>query len=267
MSGGMVLSVAATTDVGVVRANNEDNFYCNGVFREDITEKRLSYHDTVKVVKTPRIFSVMDGMGGLKAGEIASLVAAKELARLCSADPSCDMLAFLMKMNERVCKAGRDRSARIGSTAVMACVGPDGVQFANIGDSRGFLLHGGELVRRSVDHSERGSLERMREGLGYDDGLGGGLPGNMHDGLTQYLGIEADELIIEPEIGEEEPFEVGDVILLSSDGLTGVVEEEIIREELMKGDDLRIMADRLIGLAIEHGSSDNITVALIRRER
>ena len=260
--GKIVLSVAAASDIGVVRSNNEDNFYLNGVWREDVGQERMSYQDVVKVVKQPKIFAVMDGMGGLKDGEIASLTAARELDRLCMEDPSYDMLTFLLKMNDSVCEARRESGGRLGSTAVMACVDTEGVRFANIGDSRGYLLRDGELTRMSVDHSERGSLERVRENLGIDEEL----PGNMRDGLTQYLGIEKEELIIEPEVGEKQPFDVGAMLLLCSDGLTSCVTEETIQELLTTDDEVQVVAKKLIDLAIESGSRDNITVILVRRE-
>ena len=260
--GRVVLAAAAVTDVGVVRSNNEDNFYCNGVWRVDVSQDRMSYREEVKVVKQPKIFAVMDGMGGLKDGEIASFMAAKELGRLCMESPEYDLLAFLLQMNDRVVEVKRARDRMLGSTAVMACVGRDGVRFANIGDSRGYLLHDGELTRMSVDHSERGSLERAREDLGFDEGM----PGNMRDGLTQYLGLEQDELIIEPEVGDLQPIELGDVILLTSDGLTSCVEEAVICEELDAGRDVQETAQRLVDLAIESGSRDNITVIVVRRE-
>ncbi len=258
----IVLSVAAVSDVGAVRANNEDNFYCNGVWRFDASRDRMVFHDSVRVDEHARIFAVMDGMGGLAAGEIASLTAAKELDRLCREEPSGDMLTFLLSMNDRVCEERRTRHERLGSTAVMARVDCEGVRFANIGDSRGFLLHDGGLRRMSVDHSELGSLERVRENLGIHEEL----PGGMHNGLTQYLGIEEEELIIEPEIGEVQALAVGDVILLTSDGLTSYVDEDSIRDVLIGDGDVPDKAKRLVELAIERGSRDNITLVAARRE-
>lgn len=258
----MVLSFAAITDVGVVRKNNEDNFYCNGVWRDDVGQEHNEYHGETKVIKQPKIFAVMDGMGGLAAGEIASLTAVRELDRQCQEAPSCDMLAFLMAMNDRVCEERRTSGERLGSTAVMARVDQSTVQFSNIGDSRGYLLHDGEMTCLTVDHSERGSLERVRENLGIEEAL----PENMRNGLTQYLGIFEDELIIEPELSEPQPLEAGDVILLSSDGLTAFVDEAAIREVLMADDSVEKMTARLVELAIERGSRDNITVILVRRE-
>ena len=261
-NGTVVLSIAAMSDVGVVRKNNEDNFYCNGVWRDDTGQDRIAYHGEAKVVKQAKIFAVMDGMGGLANGEIASLVAARELDRLCQEEPAGDMLAFLLSMNDRVCDERRATGERLGSTAVMARIDQTSVRFSNIGDSRGYLLQASELIRMSVDHSERGSLERVRENLGIREAL----PDNMRDGLTQYLGIDPEELIIEPEVSEEKAFAPGDMVLLSSDGLTSVVDVDTIRDVLTGEAPVAEMAKRLIDLAIERGSRDNITVVLVRRE-
>ena len=142
----------------------------------------------------------------------------------------------------------------MGSTVVAFVVRSGKATATNIGDSRLYLLRAGTLTQLSVDHSWAG--EQIRQGA---DAATVRADGRSHM-LTQALGVKFEG---EPPVVET-AIEDGDVLLLCSDGLHGVVPDGEIGRTLASGPDVNAVADRLMALALDAGAPDNVTVVVAK---
>jgi PPM family protein phosphatase len=236
----MRLVFAAATDVGRMRKNNEDSY-----------------------LSSQPVAAVADGMGGHSAGEVASAIAIEELAALRDRGPwanetdaTDDLKQAILRANRRIREmAARDRKLNgMGTTLVALLEDGDMVHVANVGDSRGYLLRQGELSQVTVDHSLVQEL--------VDDGRLSPEDAERHPQrsvITRALGID-------PEV-EFDLFtyklQVGDRLLLCSDGLSDVVEPTQIRNVLLRVRSPQKAARQLITVANEQGGPDNITVIVV----
>jgi PPM family protein phosphatase len=236
----MRLVFAAATDVGRMRKNNEDSY-----------------------LSTQPVAAVADGMGGHSAGEVASAIAIEELAALGSRGPwenetaaTDDLKQAILRANRRIREmaAGDRKLNGMGTTLVALLEDGDMVHVANVGDSRGYLLRQGELSQVTVDHSLVQEL--------VDDGRLSPEDAERHPQrsvITRALGID-------PEV-EFDLFtyklQVGDRLLLCSDGLSDVVEPAQIRNVLLRVRNSQQAARKLVTVANEQGGPDNITVIVV----
>jgi serine/threonine protein phosphatase PrpC len=236
----MRLVFAAATDVGRMRKNNEDSY-----------------------LSSQPVAAVADGMGGHSAGEVASAIAIEELAALRNRGPwehetaaTDDLKQAILQANRRIREmAARDRRLNgMGTTLVALLEDGDMVHVANVGDSRGYLLRQGELSQVTVDHSLVQEL--------VDEGRLSPEDAERHPQrsvITRALGID-------PEV-EFDLFtyklQVGDRLLLCSDGLSDVVEPARIRKVLLRVPNAQRAARELITVANEQGGPDNITVIVV----
>lgn len=236
----MRLVFAAATDVGRMRKNNEDSY-----------------------LSSKPVAAVADGMGGHSAGEVASAIAIEELAALRDRGPwdsetaaTDDLKQAILRANRRIREmAASDRKLNgMGTTLVALLEDGDMVHVANVGDSRGYLLRQGELSQVTVDHSLVQEL--------VDDGRLSPEDAERHPQrsvITRALGID-------PEV-EFDLFtyklQVGDRLLLCSDGLSDVVEPAQIRRVLLRVRNAHRAARELVTMANEQGGPDNITVIVV----
>jgi protein phosphatase len=236
----MRLVFAAATDVGRMRKNNEDSY-----------------------LSAKPVAAVADGMGGHSAGEVASAIAIEELAALGERGPwenetaaTDDLKQAILRANRRIREmAASDRKLNgMGTTLVALLQDGDMVHVANVGDSRGYLLRQGELSQVTVDHSLVQEL--------VDDGRLSPEDAERHPQrsvITRALGID-------PEV-EFDLFtyklQVGDRLLLCSDGLSDVVEPTQIRNVLLRVRSPQKAARQLVTVANEQGGPDNITVIVV----
>jgi PPM family protein phosphatase len=236
----MRLVFAAATDVGRMRKNNEDSY-----------------------LSAQPVAAVADGMGGHSAGEVASAIAIEELTALRDRGPwenetaaTDDLKQAILRANRRIREmAARDRRLNgMGTTLVALLEDGDMVHVANIGDSRGYLLRQGELSQVTVDHSLVQEL--------VDDGRLSPEDAERHPQrsvITRALGID-------PEV-EFDLFtyklQVGDRLLLCSDGLSDVVEPAQIRKVLLRVPSAQRAAGELVSVANANGGPDNITVIVV----
>ena len=152
-----------------------------------------------------------------------------------------------MEANGRICQRARERGAGLeGTTAAILCLHGMEAEVVNLGDSRIFLFRDGKLRQLSVDHTDQALLRAQ--------GITGRKPR-----LTQHLGIEPEELVIQPHRGRMEA-RAGDRFLLCTDGLTDMVEEEEIQQILGALLPMDRTVEELIARALEGGCRDNITV-------
>lgn len=194
-------------------------------------------------------FAVFDGMGGGAYGEEAAWIAAKTLKS--SVDQmngqQVDLEAVCQEANREICMRAKERRVSLeGTTVVMVSLCGREAHVVNLGDSRAFLLRNDELRQLSVDHTDRKLLLSM----GITD---------RRPRLTQYLGIEPEDMILQPAVYRI-AIRPRDRFLLCTDGLTDMVETEEIRDILGAQEPVEAVVGQLVGRALENGGRDNITV-------
>ncbi|HEY0417647.1 MAG TPA: Stp1/IreP family PP2C-type Ser/Thr phosphatase [Gaiellaceae bacterium] len=226
---------AVATDPGRKRRQNEDAF-----------------------VMRPPLFAIADGMGGARAGEIASALAAGALNDAEAVGGGEDRVRQLVQeANRRVHeRAANDPSTSgMGTTMTVALVEPSGeVTFGHVGDSRAYVLRGEELEQLTDDHSLVAELVRRGELSASDAEVH-----PQRSVITRALGtdpdVDVDAFTVSPE--------PGDVYLLCSDGLSDMVPRETIGEILRRyRTDLEGAAKALVKAANRGGGDDNITAVL-----
>ena len=238
------------TDKGRVRPTNQD------IYRLEMRPEKES-----------AFVLVCDGMGGANAGNVASRFAADSfLADAAGAlDSAPDeivrhktMLHALEKANDTVFGlAGRQPEFRgMGTTLVGAFVQGRQASILNVGDSRAYLFDGETLRQVSEDHSYVEEMRRLGR-ISAEDAR----THPQKNLITRAVGVDAtvDGDLFEVELRDT------DILLLCSDGLTGMVEDEKIAEVLAKAGTLEDKGRELLSLALEGGGRDNITVALFTR--
>jgi serine/threonine protein phosphatase PrpC len=220
---------------------------------------RKRRHNEDSYVIEPPIFVIADGMGGAKAGEVASglavsAVEAEERGDGDGATGEQRVTALIEEANRRVYRrASEDREAHgMGTTMTVALVENDRVAFGHVGDSRAYLIRDGQLDQLTDDHSLVAELVR-----------GGKLTPEEAEShpqrsvITRALGTEAD-IDVDTFTVEAEP---GDVFMLCSDGLTTMVDDQTILDVVEQNrPDLRKAAKELVNAANRGGGEDNITV-------
>jgi len=231
-----VVEHAGVSDVGRQRDANEDSF----------------------VLAEP-LFAVADGMGGAQAGEVASRTAAEVFAAP-SADggtPEQRLTRLVLEANRRIHDLSRRDAARrgMGTTLTAAMVGEDEVTVAHVGDSRAYRLREGELEQLTHDHSLVAELQRS---------------GQLSPEAAEH---HPQKSIITRALGPEPEVEVdahthaardGDVYVLCSDGLTGMISDDELAAILRGSGSLEQAVEALVRAANQSGGKDNITVVLFR---
>lgn len=209
------------------------------------------------------LWAVADGMGGHQRGDLASTMIVDALDAI---DPMDSGFAFLDSVQDVIQRVNRTLVAHarlsapgtvIGSTvvAMLAFGGHYACLWA--GDSRGYLLRGGRLEQITRDHSmvqemiDSGALNRA-------DAPAFG----RSNVITRAVGVQ-NSLALDLHTG---PIEGGDIFLLCSDGLTGMVDDNAIAGVLMTSQSLEAAADRLLALTLENGAKDNVSFILIRAD-
>jgi serine/threonine protein phosphatase PrpC len=239
----MRLSSFAGTDVGLARSGNEDSH-----------------------LRGRTVFAVADGLGGHRGGEVASAMAVEPLAALDGrafddADQAAEALSGAIRAaNQAILRRGHADPELwgMGTTVTAAAVAAGRVlQLAHVGDSRAYLLREGAPLRQlTTDHTvvaeavERGLLTRQQAAVHPQRGV-----------VTRAVGLDPDVRVDLPEPLELEP---GDQVLLCSDGLTEVVDDDQIAAVLAEQADGDDACGALIAAANRAGGPDNVTVVLLR---
>jgi serine/threonine protein phosphatase PrpC len=227
------------TDAGKVRQNNEDALLVGE--GEDET-----------------LFVVADGIGGFEAGEVASSIAVEVLKELA---PDRSFKAAIAEANRRILAAGRgdEKLSGMGTTVVAIRFGgtqrEPTAEVAHVGDSRAYLVRGGEMNPITEDHSLVAEL--VRSGDLTRDQAAEHPQKNL---ITRALGAD-EEVDVDTTVL---PIEAGDRVLLCSDGLSDMVPEARISEILLEAsEDPERPARSLLSAALDAGGNDNITVIVV----
>lgn len=250
-----------------------DRFEC--VNLSDNGRKRPHNEDSAVTVPALGLAIVADGMGGYKAGEVASAIAAKaildtvvtELPKIATrtGDPAKGLRpeSVLLKeaigvANEHVFRTARDvpQCQGMGTTVVVVLFFGDRYAVAHVGDSRLYRFRQGQLTRVTSDHSL--VQELVDRGFFTLEEAEANTPKNL---VTRALGIDET---VEADVKELDAAP-DDVYLLCTDGLNDMVTDEEIRLTLSKySASLLEAGQELIRLANENGGKDNVSVVLIR---
>jgi PPM family protein phosphatase len=241
-----------------------------------VGRQRQHNEDTYLVKPEAHLYLVADGMGGHAAGEIASRIAAESVFEFITHTAEDDgtwphaydehyrrstnrLMAALKIANTKVLDAMRkdSRLRGMGTTVVASLFEDDTISFAHVGDSRAYMVREGKLSRITNDHSW--VFEQVQAGMLTEEEAERHPLRNV---ITRALG---GALTVVPDASEI-ACKKGDVFLLCSDGLTGMVPEDQILEILLKHSDLEEACKSLIDFANERGGYDNVTCVLIRTE-
>ena len=267
-SGGVTVHVFGRTDVGRVRDHNEDSFLV-----ADLSTENASLQPEVRthrVGSAGTLFMVADGLGGAAAGEIASDLAIntvyEEVRDRWAKGERRDAQSFAAALkgatdaaNSKIFSYALEHPEHrgLGTTATIAGVLGDTVYLAQVGDSRAYLIRGGTAMQITKDQSLMARLVEAGE-------------------LTQEEADRSERRnIILQALGPEPSVRIdlthqklrrGDVLVLCSDGLSGLVKKEEIAEVVSETDDLVQACKELIDRANENGGPDNITVIVARFE-
>lgn len=246
----MRITSAGITNVGMKRQNNEDNYLIN----DDLG-----------------VYVVCDGMGGHAGGEYASQIAVttveEVLSNIRDESPDLDVSTDEQITQEKIKYAVRLAGKRIyeraqadpefrgmGTTAVILLFRKGMAYLAHVGDSRGYLIRGGEITQRTEDHSWVN--EQIKAGLITPETAKHHRFRNI---ITRSLGFQ-EEVEIDTQVMRAE---AGDLYLLCSDGLSNLVEDREIRDLLVEKSFQETARD-LIDLACQRGGDDNITCVIAR---
>ena len=243
------VTAACGCNMGKVRGNNEDNFYFGQRFLPKDNTGLSGIIDYQSTLEHPVYFGVFDGMGGETYGEEAAYLAAWTMYEQLQTDADCqdNLISVCFNANQRICQAARRHKAGImGTTAVLLGLKNATAYLVNIGDSRAFLYRNDQLLQISVDHTDQFLYTKPSKA-------------KRKPRLTQHLGIEPGEMLIEP-YRTEISIQAGDLFLLCSDGLTDMVPKKEIKEMIDVGNEVKDIAEMLINQAMSHGGKDNITI-------
>ena len=234
----MKLRHSARTDVGRTRDHNEDSY---GV------------GDAAPAEQLGELLVVCDGMGGHAAGEVASKIGIDTILAIYYGDSTDDRQLALVQAFEQANSAIFARGqGSMGTTGVAALLHHDALHVANVGDSRAYLIRDGEIRQVSRDHSF------------VSDQVAAGLITPEQARFSPHRNVITRALGYQPEVTVDMfrlPLQVGDMVLLSSDGMHGLVSDaEILSIVTSQPPDDATQA--LIDLANSRGGTDNITVVM-----
>jgi protein phosphatase len=241
----LTVEVSGHTDKGRVRPGNEDAFAV-----EPPTSARARARGTLLLVA--------DGMGGHAAGEVASRLAIDTIPdayyrarRVPIQDAIVDAIT---RANSAIYESAESDPSRagMGCTVVAVVVEGDSFTIGHVGDSRGYLIRNGRARQLTQDHSW--VAMQVAEGVLTLE------QAEHHPNRSLIMRALGRQSSVEVDIGHER-LQAGDVLLLCSDGLTGVVHDEEIAEYAGRHAS-SVLAERLIGLANQRGAPDNVTVVI-----
>lgn len=234
------------TDIGMVRSINQDSIY--------FSDKPVG--------NLPNLYIVADGMGGHKAGDYASAHAVSwfvDYAKECSYEnPITIMKTGIAKVNDMLLQMSNEHSELkgMGTTFVAAVMIDDKMYVANIGDSRLYVIGQEDTRQITLDHSlveeliRTGQLDRRKVRFHPEKNI-----------ITRALGTGKEAV---PDFFEVE-LQSGEKVLLCSDGLTNMVEDDEIGSIVMRQQFVDRICEQLIDRANYYGGKDNIGVVVIEQ--
>ena len=257
------VEIFARTEVGNVRARNEDRFLVVNLATGDRSLQPASRIQTIGASGT--LLAVCDGMGGAAGGDVAATIAVDALAReLAAASPFAGMEPAQQALLAAVAAANRailDAAARspelhgMGTTLTAALVFGPSLAIVHVGDSRAYLRRGRLLQQLTTDHSVVGQM------------VASGRISAEEARTLDHRNVLLQALGVLPKVGAELvtcELRAGDVLLLCSDGLSGPLPDDAIVDLMLRHEDPMRCCRGLTEAACAAGGPDNVTVALAR---
>lgn len=259
----MRLDIAALSDVGRRKKNNEDSYV---IVREGAKNLNL--------FKEGALVCVADGLGGHTGGEIASKLAVKIVGELIKEKPPRSaqngddaneqnegplpkVRSAIEKANESIFQTNKDlvRTRRpMGTTLLTAIITPKKIYIGNVGDSRCYHIRDGEILAQTEDHSwvdEQVKMGLMSKSEAETD--------RRKNIVTRCVGTH-EEVTVDTYRWHIVP---GDMLLMCTDGLVNMVKDDEIKREFQRNASAAEIAHRLVTKANEYGGKDNITVVVV----
>jgi len=244
------IEVSSQSDIGCLRQNNEDSF---GYWEPDDDEQFL---------RKGRLAVVADGMGGYEGGQEASRLAVETLMAVYrdfdGNDPQEALVEALQAAHDQIRRYSfaHPELRGMGTTCTAAAIVQDGLYFVHVGDTRLYRIREGHITRVTRDHSYVGRL--------VEAGMISAEEAEHHPQrniLTAALGTNPDLIMDSPE--HPEPLRLGDVLVICTDGLWGLVRDAEILDAV-ENSSAEKAGRELIALAKERGGPDNITIEILR---
>lgn len=272
----MIVELHAKTDIGRIRAGNEDNFLVLDLSQSQgwTGSDGAQMPDEMSRIEIGTggvVLVVSDGMGGALAGDVASRMAVETVRDTllgsddvapCAPSPDTELIACLCSATETANQLIHRRSLQdarysgMGTTLTGAAITPEGIDFVQVGDSRAYVIRGREIKLATKDQSLVQQL--------VDVGQINEQEAETHmfrNVILQALGAQAE---LSPVTGRVR-VQNGDILLLCSDGLSGKLRAEEMQQIVTssKGD-LGRACETLVHEANDRGGEDNITVVLAK---
>ncbi|MBC7961006.1 MAG: Stp1/IreP family PP2C-type Ser/Thr phosphatase [Vallitaleaceae bacterium] len=240
------MKIFGKTHIGLVREINEDNLFLS---RESIG-------------KLPNLFIIADGMGGHKAGEVASLLAVESFVKFCKgASSELSIEEIFIKATQFANNVIYDQSIHtvdmsgMGTTLVACTLSEDVLYVCNVGDSRLYVLEN-DLKQISIDHSFVEELVRAGEITREES-----YHHPAKNKITRALGVGSDIVV---DIFKLKFKDLGK-ILLCSDGLTNMLTDYQMSKILRTNEPISLQGETLLNEALSQGGHDNITIILLEQ--
>ena len=245
----MDVQVRAATDIGLVRSTNEDRY---GLWlpQEPVVRERRGV-----------LLVIADGMGGARAGEVASRTAVEKVLesyREARGEPLEDLRVAMIAANHAVHGESLLHPGRsgMGTTLTVLVLRGSGAFIAHVGDSRAYLVRGSSARQLTADHSLVAQL--MQAGYLTPEEARVDPRRNV---VTRSVGTAP---VVQADVAPlAEPLRAGDTLLLTTDGLHGLVSDDELAAAA-SDPDLDTVCARLVALARQRGGPDNITVVAAR---
>lgn len=234
----------AVTDIGLVRTNNQD----------------YAFAQTECVGSFPNLFVVADGMGGHKAGDLASRIATETVVETVSEKSGSNTIQIMVNAihaaNAHVIEKSRESAdySGMGTTIVLATIIEQMLYVANVGDSRLYVINENDIEQITRDHSlveemvVSGQIPRGEARTHEKKNIITRAVGGSENLMADYFDVRLRE---------------GDRILMCTDGLSNMLDDEEIRKIVTEEKDIRDAAEHLIDAAKRQGGKDNIGIVLI----
>ncbi|MDF2485931.1 MAG: hypothetical protein K0R46_2099 [Herbinix sp.] len=232
------------TDIGERRRINQDYVFCS--------------ENAIGIL--PNLFIVADGMGGHNAGDYASRYCVEFFKQKIEENETLSPIALIEAAIRETNIALRNKAQEqtelegMGTTLVTATIFDKEMYVANVGDSRLYVI-GKEIKQVTEDHSlveamvKTGELNRCEARVHPNKNI-----------ITRAIGAN---ITVEPDFFEVN-LEVGDTVLMCSDGLTNMLEDETIERIIRENEDPEVAAETLVKCANENGGKDNIAIIIIK---
>lgn len=255
----MSVKFAVRSETGHVRDNNEDNFFCNGIYMTP-SERDKPFFMT-GAAEIPCIFAVFDGMGGHDCGELASFTAAETLAEHAGkirAGSHEDADAFVKDANTRLLRLMNERGIKTGTTITMAVLGHNFFTCYNLGDSRIYSVRNDAVIRITSDHNlaEEMVLEGRLDPKRAEESRYSNI-------LTRFAGMTDDDFTSSPDIYTLLDYESNRRLLLCSDGLNKMLKHHDIAAVMKSAASPSDAVNGLADAALDRGGYDNVTCIVI----